>query len=172
MTTACIPLLEEFHNRTAGPLVLSFFQVNQNLLSRQTNNTQKARTGHVQSSLTLNPEPSFFLRLILSKLSTLTVIFFFFFFNRSHSLSLQSSFHKIPLSVCSVYIFWTPRASLVAQMVKNPPAVQETWFHPWFGKIPWRRKWQPTPVFLPGESPWTEELGRLQFMGSQRVRHD
>ena len=25
-------------------------------------------------------------------------------------------------------------------------------FHPWFGKIPWRRKWQPTPVFLPGKS--------------------
>ena len=25
-------------------------------------------------------------------------------------------------------------------------------FDPWFGKIPWRRKWQPTPVFLPGES--------------------
>ena len=25
-------------------------------------------------------------------------------------------------------------------------------FDPWFGKIPWRRKWSPTPVFLPGES--------------------
>ena len=24
--------------------------------------------------------------------------------------------------------------------------------HPWVGKIPWRRAWQPTPVFLPGES--------------------
>ena len=24
-------------------------------------------------------------------------------------------------------------------------------FHPWFGKIPWRREWQPTPIFLPGE---------------------
>ena len=24
-------------------------------------------------------------------------------------------------------------------------------FNPWVGKIPWRRKWQPTPVFLPGE---------------------
>ena len=30
-------------------------------------------------------------------------------------------------------------------------------FNPWGGKIPWRRAWQPTPVFLPGESPWTEE---------------
>ena len=26
------------------------------------------------------------------------------------------------------------------------------WFHPWVGKIPWRRKWHPTPVLLPGKS--------------------
>ena len=43
---------------------------------------------------------------------------------------------------------------------------------PWVGKIPWRRAWQPTPVFLPGESSWTEELGRLQSMRLQRVGHD
>ena len=40
------------------------------------------------------------------------------------------------------------------------------------GKIPWSKKWQPTPVFLPREFPWTEEPGRLQSMGLQRVRHD
>ena len=38
---------------------------------------------------------------------------------------------------------------------KNPPdnagGVRD-WFNPWVGKIPWRRAWQPTPVFLPGES--------------------
>ena len=39
------------------------------------------------------------------------------------------------------------------------------------GKIPWRRKWQPTPVFLPGKIPRTEEPGGLQSMGSQRVGH-
>ena len=32
-------------------------------------------------------------------------------------------------------------------------------FNPWVGKVPWRRAWQPTLVFLPGESPWTEEPG-------------
>ena len=37
-------------------------------------------------------------------------------------------------------------------MVRNLPAVQETWFNPWVGKIPWKREWQPTPVFLPGKS--------------------
>ena len=40
---------------------------------------------------------------------------------------------------------------MVAQMVKNLPAMQETGFDPWVGKIPWRREWQPTPVFWPGE---------------------
>ena len=41
-------------------------------------------------------------------------------------------------------------------------------FLPWVRKIPWSRAWQPIPVFLPGESPWTEEPGRLQFTGSKR----
>ena len=39
----------------------------------------------------------------------------------------------------------------MAQTVKNLPAMKVTRFHPWVGKIPWRRKWLPTPVFLPGE---------------------
>ena len=43
---------------------------------------------------------------------------------------------------------------------------------PWVGKISWRRAWQPTPGFLPAESPWTEEPGRLQSMGLQRVGYD
>ena len=48
-------------------------------------------------------------------------------------------------------------------------------FDPWVGKIPWRREWQCTPEFLPGKSQGQgslEEPGRLQSMGSQRVRHD
>ena len=36
--------------------------------------------------------------------------------------------------------------------VKNVPAMQKIRFDSWVGKIPWRRKWQPTPVFLPGET--------------------
>ena len=42
-------------------------------------------------------------------------------------------------------------ASVVAQTVKNPPAVQETGFDPWVEKILWRKEWLPTLVFLPGE---------------------
>ena len=40
----------------------------------------------------------------------------------------------------------------MAQQVKNLPAMQESWFDPWVGKILWRRKWQPALVFLPGKS--------------------
>ena len=36
------------------------------------------------------------------------------------------------------------------------------WVNSWVGKIPWRRAWQPTPVFFPGKIPWTEEPGRLK----------
>ena len=60
----------------------------------------------------------------------------------------------------------------MGQIAKNLPAMQETQFDPWVGKIPWRRAWQPTPVFLPGELPWIEKPGRLQSMGLQRVRYD
>ena len=50
-------------------------------------------------------------------------------------------------------------ASLVTQLVKNPPAVQETGFNPWAGNIPWSRERLPTPVFWPGKfhglyTPW------------------
>ena len=41
---------------------------------------------------------------------------------------------------------------LIAQSVKNLPAMQETRVNFWVGKILCRRKWQPTPVFLPAES--------------------
>ena len=40
----------------------------------------------------------------------------------------------------------------MAQTVKNLPAVGRPRFNPWVGKSPWRRKWQPTPVFWPGTS--------------------
>ena len=47
-------------------------------------------------------------------------------------------------------------ASQVVIVVKNLPAnagdTKRCKFNPWVGKIPWRRKWQPTPVFFPGES--------------------
>ena len=43
-------------------------------------------------------------------------------------------------------------ASLVPQVVKNLPAMQETQVSLWVERIPWRREWQPTPAFLPRKS--------------------
>ena len=64
------------------------------------------------------------------------------------------------------------QASLVAQMVKNLPIMWETWvqFLGWEDLL--EEGMQPTPVLLPGESLWTEELDWLQSIGSQRVEHD
>ena len=42
-------------------------------------------------------------------------------------------------------------ASLVAQTVKNLLAMRRPLLDSWVQKISWRREWQPTPVFLPGE---------------------
>ena len=43
---------------------------------------------------------------------------------------------------------------------------------PVIGKIPWRRKWQPTPIFLPGESHGQRNLVGYSSWGRKRVRHD
>ena len=45
-------------------------------------------------------------------------------------------------------------------------------FNPWLEKTPWRRAWQPTPVFLPGESHGQKSLAGYNLSESQRVRHD
>ena len=62
----------------------------------------------------------------------------------------------------------------MAQRVKNLPVMQETqemWFDPWIGKIPWRRKWQPTPVFLSEKSRGQKSLAGCSPWG-RRVGHD
>ena len=55
-------------------------------------------------------------------------------------------------------------------VAKNPPASRKCRFNPWVGKIPWSRKWQPTPVFLPGKSHGQRSL--VLSKGIQRVRHN
>ena len=40
---------------------------------------------------------------------------------------------------------------LVVKKKKKKPAYKRCGFDPWVGKLPWRRAWQPTPLFLPGE---------------------
>ena len=66
---------------------------------------------------------------------------------------------------------WWKLFTTILQVVKYLPAMWDTWVRSLGWEDPWRRKWQPTPVSLSGESPWTEEPGGLQSMGLQRVRH-
>ena len=56
----------------------------------------------------------------------------------------------------------------VTQMVKNPPAMQETQFDPWVRNIPWRRDRLPTTVFLgfPGSSAGKESTCNVGDRGS------
>ena len=64
------------------------------------------------------------------------------------------------------------RASLVAQMVKNLPAVQETWVQSLGWKHPPEKGTATHSSVLTWRIPWTEGPDGLQSMGSQRVRHD
>ena len=63
-------------------------------------------------------------------------------------------------------------ASLVAQMVKNLPAVQETWVRYLGQEDPVKKRMATHSHILSRRIPWTEEPVRLQFMGLQRVRYD
>ena len=64
------------------------------------------------------------------------------------------------------------RASLVAQVVKNLPAMWETWVQSLGGEDPLEKLMVTHSSILAWRIPWTEELGRLQSMGSRRVGHD
>ena len=61
---------------------------------------------------------------------------------------------------------------LVAQMGKNPPAVQETWVPSMGWEHPLAQGMATHSSILGWRIPWTEEPGGLQSMGSQRVRRD
>ena len=65
-----------------------------------------------------------------------------------------------------------PQNSLVAQTVKNPPAVQETWAQSLSWEDPLEKGMATHSSILAWRTPWTEEPGGLQSMGSQRVGHD
>ena len=66
--------------------------------------------------------------------------------NDSNEEENNNKSRLIGMGVLLKYV--TVRASLVAQRLKH----LRPEFNPWVGKIPWRRKWQPIPVFLPRES--------------------
>ena len=67
-----------------------------------------------------------------------------------------------------IYVIWP---SLVVQKVKNLPAMQETWVHFLGWEDPLEKEMATHSSILAWRTPWTEQPGRLQSMGSRRVRH-
>ena len=64
------------------------------------------------------------------------------------------------------------RASLAAQLVKNPPAMRETWAQSLGWEDPLEKEMSTHSSTIAWKISWTEEPGRLQSMGSQRLGHD
>ena len=65
-----------------------------------------------------------------------------------------------------------PGGSVVKNLPANAGYAKRLGFDPWIGKIPWRRKWQPTPIFLPRKSHRQRSLVSYSPWGCIRVGHD
>ena len=70
------------------------------------------------------------------------------------------------------YALQYSRVSILAQLVKNLPAVQETWVRSLGWEDLLEEEMATHSSTLAWKIPWMEEPGRLQSMGSQRVRHN
>ena len=88
-----------------------------------------------------------------------------------HSVTgLITLIHSLKNHLLSVY--YTPWASLVAQMVKRLSAMQETWVQSLGWEDPLEKAMAAHSSILAWKIPWMAEPGRLPSMGSQRVGHD
>ena len=74
--------------------------------------------------------------------------------------------------IIEVFFFVVVEASLVAQVVKRLPAVQETRVRSLSQEDPLEKEMATHSSTLACKIPWIEDPGRLQSMGLQRVRHD
>ena len=91
-------------------------------------------------------------------------------FHEQHYHHLHSPLCQKPGNPHFLSHTWAPPSSVNSASLNYPSVFRRhkrQGLNPWVRKIPWRRSFQPTPVFLPGESPWTEEFGGLQSIGSQ-----
>ena len=86
---------------------------------------------------------------------------------QSHSLSGSYKEHLPCLKLVLAQWQWLGGKEPTSQCRRH----RRCGFDPWAGKIPWRRKWQPTPVFLPGESHGGRSLVGYSPWG-HRVRHN
>ena len=83
-------------------------------------------------------------------------------------MSLKQNVKSNMIYTEDIYTVW---ASLVAQLLKNLPAIWKTWFRSLDQEDPLGKGMAILSSIFAWEIPWTEESGRLQSMGSQRIRH-
>ena len=92
-----------------------------------------------------------------------------------HQPSIKAHRERIPFFNLFFYIksLW---ASDVAQWLKKEKKsacqCRRHGFYPWVGKMPWKRKWQPTEISLPGKSHGLRSLVIYSTWGLKKVRHD
>ena len=72
----------------------------------------------------------------------------------------------------SICLYMCDYDSLVAQTVKHLPTIRETWVRSLGREDPLEKEMATHSSILAWRIPWTEEAGRLQSIGLQRVRHD
>ena len=77
-----------------------------------------------------------------------------------------------PIHVMYCVPFKSPATSLVAQTVNHLSTMRETWVQPLGCEDPLEKEMAIHSSTIAWKIPWTEEPGRLQSMGSQRVRHE
>ena len=89
-----------------------------------------------------------------------SIVFSYFFSCNEHTLLLSKK---------HIYIKWYAYigASLWLRWSRICLQCRRPWFDPWIRKIPWRRKWPPTPVLLPGESHGQRSLEGYRPWGRQ-----
>ena len=87
-------------------------------------------------------------------------------------LTVFQSNNKVGPDIFLSFSFSLKGASLVAQMVKRLPAMWETQVQSLGWEDPLEKEMATDSSTLAWKSPWTEEPGRLQSMGLQRIGHD
>ena len=80
--------------------------------------------------------------------------------------------HQHPAQPAGAVLASPLRVALIAQLVKNLPAVQETRVQSLGWEDPLEKETATYSSNLAWRIPWTEEAGELQSKGSQKVRHD
>ena len=112
----------------------------------------------------------------VSKAHWIYSLYFFFSkpipFPLPHITTPKSSSHNSVLTytLLGKRVWWANAGYQDAQRLRNSVLPFGTVYTVYTSD--WRRQWHPTPVFLPGKIPWTEEPGGLQSMGSLRVWRD